>query len=66
MFAALGEEAEKSVMQQACQRHGYVETLGRGQRKPDVLVTEWCGEAGRLVLALSDEGTVGFVCRCVE
>src|ERR1700692_935317 len=64
--AALGEKPQKSIMQQACKWHRHPQTLGCGQRKPDVFVAERCGEGRRLELALSDETAVGFVCRYVE
>src|ERR1700676_3468529 len=64
--AALGEKPQKSIMEQARKRHRHPQTLGCGQRQPDVLVAERCGEGRRLELALSDETAVGFICRCVE
>src|SRR5258708_30696148 len=59
-LAALRKQAQKSIMQQASQRHGYAQTLRRGQREPDVLESEGCSQACRLELAFGDEGAVGF------
>src|SRR5258708_7838929 len=65
-LAALRKQAQKSIMQQASQRHGYAQTLRRGQREPDVLESEGCSEACRLELAFGDQGAVGFVYPYVE
>src|SRR5882757_725537 len=65
-LAALGKQAQKSIMQQASERHGNAKTLGRGQREPDVLESEGCSKSRRLELALGDEVAVGFVYRYVE
>src|ERR1700676_5398111 len=64
--AALGEKPQKSIMQQACKRHGHSQALGCGQREAYVFVSERCSEGSRLELALSDEGAIGFVRRYVE
>ena len=55
LVAALGEEPQKSIMQQAGKGHRHPQILGCGQRKPNVLVSERCGEGGRLEFASSDE-----------
>src|SRR5260221_10699573 len=65
-LAALRKQAQKSITQQASERHGYPKTLGRSQREPDVLESKRRSEARRLELAFGDEGAVGFVCRYVE
>src|SRR2546421_143951 len=59
--AALCEEAQKAVVQQACERHRHAQTLGRLQREPDVLEPERCGESGRLKPAFGDQVAVGLV-----
>ena len=66
VFAALGEEAQKSVVQQAGQRQGYLQVLGRGQSEPDVLVSERGREGGRLKLSFDDQVAIGLVRRRVE
>ena len=35
LVAALGEEPQKSVMQQACKRHRHAQSCGRSERKTD-------------------------------
>src|ERR1700730_4216232 len=62
-LAALGEEPEKSVVQQAAKRHRYPQRLGRRQREADILVSERRGESRRLKLAIGDQATVGLVSR---
>src|SRR5207237_775053 len=52
---------QKAVVQQACERHRYAQTLGRLQREPDVLEPERRGESGRLKPAFGDQATVGLV-----
>jgi hypothetical protein len=37
LFAALGEQREEAVPQEARQRHGHAQALGRGQRQADTL-----------------------------
>src|ERR1700722_14966778 len=65
-LAALGKQAQKSIMQQASERHGNLQTLGRGQREADVLESKRRGESCGLELALSDEVAIDFVSRYVE
>src|ERR1700674_5322500 len=62
-LAALGKQAQKSIMQQASERHGNAKTFGRGQREPDVLESERCSEACRLELALGDQAAINLVDR---
>src|SRR2546429_2086208 len=59
--AALREQPQKAVVQQACERHRHAQTLGRLQREPDVLEPERCSESGRLKAAFGDQATVGLV-----
>src|ERR1700679_1368814 len=66
ILAALGEQAQESVVQEASERHGYAQALGRGQRETDVLVSERRRERRGFKLALRDEGSVGLVRRDVE
>src|SRR5258705_519844 len=59
--AALREEPQKAVVQQAAERHGHAQTLGRLEREPDVLESERRGESGRLKPAFGAQATVGLV-----
>src|SRR6266446_6044584 len=59
--AALREEPQKAVVQQASKRHGHAQTLGRRQREADVLESERRGESGRLEPAFGDQATVDLV-----
>src|SRR5271154_1188860 len=61
LVATLREEPQKSIAQQTCKRHRHAEALRRGQREADVLVSERCGETGRLKLSLSDQGAVSLI-----
>src|SRR5882757_6082107 len=63
MFAALGKQAQKSIMQEASQRHGNPKGLGSRERQADVLVAKRCREGGWLELTLGDEAAVGLVRR---
>src|SRR5580698_7301903 len=64
--AAMCQESQKSVVQQASQRHGHAETLGRGQRQADVLVSQWRCEGRGFELAVGDQGTEDLVRGRVE
>jgi hypothetical protein len=64
--AALGQEAHKSIMQQACQRHRHSQILGRGQRKANILVAERRGEGRWLKPAIGNQGAKYLISRCSE
>src|SRR3984885_7523656 len=66
ILAALGEHSQESIVQQASERHGYAQALGRGQRETDVLVSERRRKRRGFKLALRDEGSAGLVRRDVE
>ena len=59
----MGEEPQKSVVQQAGNRHRHALTLGRGQPEPDVFVTKRRGEKSGFKLVVCDEATEDLVCR---
>jgi hypothetical protein len=66
VLAAQGKQAQKSIVQQASERHRNAKTLGGGQREPDVLESKRCSESCRLKLGFGDEVAIDFVCRYVE
>src|SRR3954463_7894220 len=59
--AAMGEERQKAVAQQAGDRHRHAKIPGSGKHQPNVLLGERCRKAGRLELCVGEKRAVGLV-----
>src|SRR3954452_22929186 len=59
LVAAMGEERQKAVAQQAGDRHRHAQTFSGGKHQPDVLLAERRRKAGRLELCVREKRAVG-------
>src|SRR5207244_10479774 len=62
-FAALSQQRQESVTQQARHRHGHAKVVRCRKCQADILVSEWRGEPRRLELPLGDQAAIGLVDR---